>query len=1344
MEVGLAIGIAGLFGSVEQVISQLHTRFKNYKDNEGRVNDLSSCCTRIRENLNTLTEHLDPGRRRLPEDTVVALASHVTEMTAFFEKADKTLGKLAGNVATRVKRIRHASRVADSFKDLFADASSHGNTLITLITVLGAAQGSAIPAADVYSSRFCVPENPAGVILNVASPATLEGRIKVAVLGKSSKRVRAVASTGGGGVGKTCALKEVGCDPDVARHFTGGVYYMSLGQDAKPDDVVSQVASIVKASGGIKRDAEVLASATVSQAAREASSWFEGRRCLFICDDLWATKTSKTGFFDDLYLLISAQQPSAAQQESCMLFSTRDRDIGDLAPPAGRVSFSAREPRGEDAVAMLCSHAEQDSDALLRGFDDASVEAFEYVLDQCAGLPFALAVAGRAIAKSASRVSMQTAAGSVRDFERKLRDLTTAPLLDSDLSSSSGVYPTLNTVLSTSLRAAVEWSGITAADGRTTVDQMYVALSVMQKQAWAPLPMLRRLWGLPSDSDAAKIIDLLAAQSLVNEEIRDGVVGIKLHDLALDFCIKQVEQHGGAGAWHRRLVDGYKADILVVPSQHDSKDLLSGASVPWWTEVLVDDGYVHANLARHLIGCGVEGEKDLTTVLLDFRWTERQLSVNGLLSLKADFVLLRPSLWGNRGVAGSTDGVTVDDAGISRGLRLIYAAVQLAWGNAHMNPRELAFQLHGRLVRRRSDMATVDKFLASVERHAKRPCLWSIDPFLAPPGGPLIASYGVGFIVKCVVPISRSALVVVAGNGGNLVIVDTAAGRVVQTFQGHEGDVNAVAVDAGGSRIASGGRDGTVRVWHAETGTAVGDPVRCHNGTVYSIALCADGSRIVSGGGDCTVRVWDAASGAALVDPLRGHEGWVHSVAFNADGSRIVSGSRDGTVRVWRAEHGSASSTVLRGHDGWVRSVAFSADGSRIASGGVDCTVRMWDTISGAAMGEAVRGHKGWVRSVAFNADGSRIVSGGRDRTVRVWDVASGVAVGEALRGHEGWVRSVAFSADESRIVSGGVDCTVRVWDVASGNLAREQLRGHRGWVRSMALSADGSRIASGGDDCTVRVWDAESGLAVGEPLRGHEDWVNSVALSADGSRIVSCGSDGSVRVWDASNGATVGAPLRGHEGSVDTVALRADGSRIVSGGRDRTVRVWDAASGVAVGEPLRGHEGWVRSVAFNADGSRIVSGGRDRTVRVWDAASGTAVGEPLRGHAGWVRSVAFSADGSRIVSGSVDGTVRVWDAESGECVCSIDKGVSGSKDQDALLPAVASSAAQRPAASLRSKVSVAQDAILLTSQEGGGATRVGTLDSPIEFDRWVFDQSRRVLWIGLRKGGPVRIALVE
>jgi len=58
---------------------------------------------------------------------------------------------------------------------------------------------------------------------------------------------------------------------------------------------------------------------------------------------------------------------------------------------------------------------------------------------------------------------------------------------------------------------------------------------------------------------------------------------------------------------------------------------------------------------------------------------------------------------------------------------------------------------------------------------------------------------------------------------------------------------------------------------------------------------------IASGSDDGTVRLWDAKSGAAIGAPLKGHEDWVRSVAFSPDGRLIASGSGDGTVRRWVA-----------------------------------------------------------------------------------------------------------------------------------------------------------------------------------------------------------------------------------------------------------------------------------------------------------------------------------------------------------------------------------------------------------------------------------------------------------
>jgi WD40 repeat protein len=160
-----------------------------------------------------------------------------------------------------------------------------------------------------------------------------------------------------------------------------------------------------------------------------------------------------------------------------------------------------------------------------------------------------------------------------------------------------------------------------------------------------------------------------------------------------------------------------------------------------------------------------------------------------------------------------------------------------------------------------------------------------------------------------------------------------------------------------------------------------------HTGDVYSVAFSSDGSRIVSGSKDCTVRIWDAVSDMVLYT-LEGHTDWVRSVAFSSEGLHIVSGSDDRTVRIWDAISGVVQHT-LKGHTDWVRSVAFSSNGSRIVSGSRDCTVRIWDAVSGVVL-HTLESHTGKVNSVAFSLDGLRIVSGSRDHTVRICDASTG------------------------------------------------------------------------------------------------------------------------------------------------------------------------------------------------------------------------------------------------------------------------------------------------------------------------------------------------------------------
>ena len=82
-----------------------------------------------------------------------------------------------------------------------------------------------------------------------------------------------------------------------------------------------------------------------------------------------------------------------------------------------------------------------------------------------------------------------------------------------------------------------------------------------------------------------------------------------------------------------------------------------------------------------------------------------------------------------------------------------------------------------------------------------------------------------------------------------------------------------------------------------------------------SAAFSPDGKRIVTASADKTARLWDAETGKPIGEPLRGHADTVSSAAFSPDGKRIVTASDDKTARLWDAETGKPSASRYRGHE---------------------------------------------------------------------------------------------------------------------------------------------------------------------------------------------------------------------------------------------------------------------------------------------------------------------------------------------------------------------------------------------------------------------------------------------
>ncbi|WP_157438192.1 NACHT and WD repeat domain-containing protein [Actinomadura latina] len=513
------------------------------------------------------------------------------------------------------------------------------------------------------------------------------------------------------------------------------------------------------------------------------------------------------------------------------------------------------------------------------------------------------------------------------------------------------------------------------------------------------------------------------------------------------------------------------------------------------------------------------------------------------------------------------------------------------------------------------------------------------------------------------------------------------------TLAGHAGGVTALAFSPGGSVIATGGRDGTVRLWDAASRRQLGAPItypgdECSGGSgVRDAAFAPDGRTLATA---ClgTVRFWDVATHREAGAPLR-VESVVSALAYNPDGRTLATGEFSGVVRQWDAvAHRPHGPPMGRADTGPERStmiyaLAFGRDGRTLATASKDRTARLWDTATSRQVGAPFEGHTKDVVDVAVSPDGATLATVSLDRTARLWDAATHEQK-NVLRDRTAGFAAIAFSPDGTRLATGGSSGRTVLWDTAGGEQVLA-LSDNAGAVERVEFSPDGGLLAAAGADGTVRLADPRTHLQIGTPMPAR----SAVALSPDG-RTLAAGAPGeddpAIRLWDVAAQRPAGPPLTpegarrpvamaaflpdgrtlltsgpdglrlwdvaghreiAHDGTLGGVAELSPDGRFAAVHQDGAIAFWDVARRRETGPRIRvpGHTDVITAMAVSPDGGTLATTGFDDRVRLFDVASRRQIGAALaKAGGGFVNDLAFSPDGRTLALTAADSTVRLWD----------------------------------------------------------------------------------------------------
>jgi len=280
------------------------------------------------------------------------------------------------------------------------------------------------------------------------------------------------------------------------------------------------------------------------------------------------------------------------------------------------------------------------------------------------------------------------------------------------------------------------------------------------------------------------------------------------------------------------------------------------------------------------------------------------------------------------------------------------------------------------------------------------PCLWSVQT------GRLYKKLigDVGPVESIAFSVDGQIIFNCGGATGKIKLWSIKEGRQIEEVSGHSNTVWSIAISPDGQTLASASGDKTIKLWSVQkegfllwstTKLRARQTLTGSSDEVTFVRFSPDGQTLASGSKDGTIKLWSLQT-LKMQKTITGYKSGIAGGdgrgAFSPDGKTIAAigmVNDKSKLKLWSVQTGELLqilNSTTEEHAIW--SLAFSPDGKILAGGTLDTfAVKLWSVETGQEI-QTLTGHSKPVTAVAFSPNGQTLASGSvGDRTIKLWRI---------------------------------------------------------------------------------------------------------------------------------------------------------------------------------------------------------------------------------------------------------------------------------------------------------------------------------------------------------------------